>query len=674
MPRRGCHYWLLLFIIMGLLLLGQLVVVVVATSSRSAAGATNPPPHDHHPEDEEEDVTSSWKRLYYESSSSSSSSDETERLLRTWTNNEEESSILRSMETTMIASMEDHDERRSDHDDGDEEEQVEEVYNWRSSLPAGTTGKPARNYEADRLDGRTRGGGSRTSRDTNPERMEMSSSSTTTKTRRSGTTPSTPRPHSNHHDGETLSFAQILNMATMSIREDDTVPFRPAGFFLHPPPRTSRSKRHNIAWTTTTSTRRTARPHQPSFLLSRGVKLLEVRTASINQALLLRDSCTIQLVTRTEDPLRLERHVVVLAQHTIRLVDSTRQQGTSGTTTTTRNRPTIPLSLTSSANGTVAIAPTLPSSLSATTTVTAQPPDESTTSSSTTTTYWIRDFIKCHWQHGLFPVPRDFLLDNFNLANLPALLNITADEFRHAWKTLLQARYVDNNDDDDDDDGNSSDDESSSSKHHEEDHHPQQQHNNSITTIRLFLLLHQRFILSPRGLHLAHRQLLLLRRRQRRRSQNDSNNRHRHHHHHHHGSDHGCFGRCPALSCRGSRTVPIGRSDLPGGAGGGTAVAHAYCPQCRHVWVNWDWQDDPVVDGCAWGTTFGHLLLLVYGTAAAAQVGSQQPQRGDPLPDESSPSISLTSALSSSSSTIEQPYVPRICGFRLHPSAAGLCG
>jgi casein kinase II subunit beta len=661
MPRRGgCHYWLLLFIIMGLLLLGQLVVVVVATSSRSAA--TNPPPHDHYAEDHEEDVTS-WKRLYYESSSSSSSSDETERLLRTWTNNEEESSILRSMETTIGASMEDHDER-SDHNDGDEEEQVEEVYYWRSSLPAGTTGKPAGNFEVDRLDGRTRGGGTRTNHDTNPEIMEMSSS-TTTKTRRSGTTPSTPRPHSNHHDGGTLSFAQILNMATMTIREGDAVP-SPAGFFLHPPPRTNRSKSHDIAWT---STRRTARPHQPSFLLSRGVKLLEVRTPSMNRVLLLQDS-TIQLVTPTaEDPLRVERHVVVLAQHTIRLVDSTRQQGTSTTTMTasTRKSPMIPLSLASSANGAVPMAPTLPSSLSATTTVTALPEDESTTSSSTTT-YWIRDFIKCHWQHGLFPVPRDFLLDNFNLANLPALLNITADEFRHAWKTLLQSRYVDNNNDDDD--GHSSDDESSSSSHHhdEEDHHHQQQHNNSITTIRLFLLLHQRFILSPRGLHLAHRQLLLLRRRQRQR-QND-NNRHRHHHH---GSDHGCFGRCPALSCRGSRTVPIGRSDLPGVDGGGTAVAHAYCPQCRHVWVNWDWQDDPVVDGCAWGTTFGHLLLLVYGTAAAAQVGSQQPHRGDP-PDESSPSISLPSALSSSSSIIEQPYVPRIYGFRLHSSAAGLCG
>jgi casein kinase II subunit beta len=659
MPRRGgCHYWLLLFLL-SLLLLGQLLVVVVVASSRSAA--TNPPPHDNHLD--EEDVTSSWKRLYYESSSSSSSSDETERLLRTWTNNEEESSILRSMETTM-ASMEDHDER-SDHDDGDEEEQVEEVDYWRSSLPAGTTGKPAGNYEADRLDGRTRGGGKRRSSHTNPERMRMSSSSTTTKTRRSDT-PSTPRPHSNHHDGGTLSFAQILNMAIMSIREDDAiVPSRPAGFFLHPPPRTSRSKSHAV---TTWSTTRTVRPHQPSFLLSRGVKLLEVRIASMNKALLLQDS-TIKLVTTTEDPLRVEPHVVVLAQHTIRLVDSTRQQGTSTTTTTTRMSPMISLPLTSSANGAVPIAPTLPSSsLSATTTVTALPEDESTTSSGTTTTYWIRDFIKCHWQHGLFPVPRDFLVDNFNLANLPALLNITADEFRHAWKTLLQSRYVDNNDNDDD--GNSSsDDESSSSQHHdEEDHHPQQQHNN-ITTIRLFLLLHQRFILSPRGLHLAHRQLLLLRRRQRR--QNNNNSRH---HHYHHTSDHGCFGRCPAISCRGSRTVPIGRSDLPGGAGGGTAVAHAYCPQCRHVWVNWDWQDDPVVDGCAWGTTFGHLLLLVYGTAAASS-GGPPPQRDPPL-DESSPSISLPSALSSSSSSsiIEQPYVPRIYGFRLHPSAAGLCG
>lgn len=187
-------------------------------------------------------------------------------------------------------------------------------------------------------------------------------------------------------------------------------------------------------------------------------------------------------------------------------------------------------------------------------------------------TIWIHQFLEFHPDHGLFVVPRDFLMDNFNLANLPETLGISSECFRSAWKTLLHEPY----------------------------------HESHEVVRNLFFLIHQRFILSPRGLHLASRRK--------------------------------SFGRCPSPDC-GSHTVPIGHSNLPG-----KGVAFEYCGKCQKQWINWSWQNDPIVDGCAWGTTFAHLLRLVYGLPKTLSEDCRHSK--------------------------EPPYVPRIYGFKLHWSAS----
>lgn len=93
----------------------------------------------------------------------------------------------------------------------------------------------------------------------------------------------------------------------------------------------------------------------------------------------------------------------------------------------------------------------------------------------------------------------------------------------------------------------------------------------------------------------------------------------------------GAFGRCPRVYCKGQHVLPVGISDLPR-----CSTVKIFCPMC------WDLffpraRGHNNLDGAYWGTTFPHIFLHTYHSLV--------PVRN------------------------RERYVPRIYGFKIHPTA-----
>jgi casein kinase II subunit beta len=93
------------------------------------------------------------------------------------------------------------------------------------------------------------------------------------------------------------------------------------------------------------------------------------------------------------------------------------------------------------------------------------------------------------------------------------------------------------------------------------------------------------------------------------------------------------FGRCPRVGCNGQPCLPVGTSDLPR-----VSTVKVFCPKCEDIYYPRSYYQGNL-DGAFFGTTFPHLLLLTYP--------SYRPPKSSP------------------------DYVPRIFGFRVHPTAYG---
>ncbi|GAB4816730.1 hypothetical protein N2152v2_003776 [Parachlorella kessleri] len=94
----------------------------------------------------------------------------------------------------------------------------------------------------------------------------------------------------------------------------------------------------------------------------------------------------------------------------------------------------------------------------------------------------------------------------------------------------------------------------------------------------------------------------------------------------------GCdFGRCPRVFCNGQACLPVGLSDVPR-----QATVKLFCPKCEDVFYPRS-KYHGNLDGAYFGTTFPHLFLLTY------------PTMRPPKPAET--------------------YLPRVFGFKIHPSA-----
>jgi hypothetical protein len=235
------------------------------------------------------------------------------------------------------------------------------------------------------------------------------------------------------------------------------------------------------------------------------------------------------------------------------------------------------------------------------------------------TTPWVRQFLASCPRDVLLPVPKDYILDNFNLAQLaPVVEKISS---------------LQNNAESLDPSGRTSTSQSQSQ-------HPiyrqalklilQEEPYDPVTipdTVQcaakvLYLLVHQRYVLSPRGLDTVRRRFLL--------KQQPSQA----------SSVDPIFGQCPRVVCRGMPLLPFGDSDNFQVHGGQDERAKRYCPSCGEGFYHWDSK----VDGCAWGTSFCHLFVLTCGD----EVFSEWKRL----------------SLRPSSGTV----VPRIFGFGLHPS------
>ena len=236
------------------------------------------------------------------------------------------------------------------------------------------------------------------------------------------------------------------------------------------------------------------------------------------------------------------------------------------------------------------------------------------TSTTSMHTPWVCNFLaSCH-RDVLLPVPKDFCLDNFNLAQLApvvervAMNSMTASEYalassnsqksyplyRQALRLMVQDDPVESV--------------------------PEYLQKAARA---LYLLIHQRYVLSPRGLDMVRRRLLLKS-----------------------PAVDPIFGRCPCLPCRGMPLLPYGDSEnLSLSMHGGDNPADLmdsnvkrYCASCEQVFYHWDSK----VDGCAFGPSFCHLFMMVFGKEVFGTL--QKPQ----------PSV--------------KTYTRRIFGFRLHPS------
>lgn len=98
------------------------------------------------------------------------------------------------------------------------------------------------------------------------------------------------------------------------------------------------------------------------------------------------------------------------------------------------------------------------------------------------------------------------------------------------------------------------------------------------------------------------------------------------------------FGTCPLIQCNGQPVLPVGLKDEIG-----TNTSKIFCPKCQCVYhpppVRFRTFGSATVDGAAFGTTFAHLFLMTFNNLVP-----------DGLSQESS-------------------YVPRVFGFRVHPTA-----
>lgn len=93
------------------------------------------------------------------------------------------------------------------------------------------------------------------------------------------------------------------------------------------------------------------------------------------------------------------------------------------------------------------------------------------------------------------------------------------------------------------------------------------------------------------------------------------------------------FGRCPRVLCEGQPCLPVGQSDIPG-----ISTAKIFCPKCEDIFYPRN-EYQCSIDGAYFGTTFPHLLFMTF--PAYRPVKSKE------------------------------VYVPRVFGFKLHPTAYG---
>lgn len=145
------------------------------------------------------------------------------------------------------------------------------------------------------------------------------------------------------------------------------------------------------------------------------------------------------------------------------------------------------------------------------------------------------------------------------------------------------------------------------------------------------------------------------------------------------------FGRCPRVLCLSQPLLPVGLTDIPY-----EKSVKLYCGRCEDIYSPKSSRHGSI-DGAYFGTTFPHLLFLVYpglipAKSGAAEVGGTGPggAKGESLlggdgrsrrrlreePDMSASAEGVGESISTANAALKADrYRPRIYGFQLNETA-----
>ncbi|PBP22058.1 casein kinase II regulatory subunit [Diplocarpon rosae] len=201
-------------------------------------------------------------------------------------------------------------------------------------------------------------------------------------------------------------------------------------------------------------------------------------------------------------------------------------------------------------------------------------------SSSGTPESWISSFCSLLGHEYFAEISEDFIEDDFNLTGLQTQVAM----YKEALEMILDVEPEEDEDDEDEEEEEADDsiegEERSNRRAAADRRHHRMASDLSIiesSAEMLYGLIHQRFICSRAGIQQMSEKYELTH-----------------------------FGICPRTHCGGTRTLPIGLSDVPG-----EDTVKLFCPSCLDVYVppNSRFQ---TVDGAFFGRTFGSLFLMTF--------------------------------------------------------------
>ncbi|KAJ7835843.1 casein kinase II, regulatory subunit [Mycena olivaceomarginata] len=129
----------------------------------------------------------------------------------------------------------------------------------------------------------------------------------------------------------------------------------------------------------------------------------------------------------------------------------------------------------------------------------------------------------------------------------------------------------------------------------------------------------------------------------------------------------GDFGRCPRVLCQAQSLLPVGLVDLPF-----EKTVKLYCGRCEDLYSPKSSRHGSI-DGAYFGTTFPHLLYLMYPTLIPPKTGppAHRPGRvvlSDRDWDHENPPAAAEGSTTCVALGVER-YRPRIYGFQLNETA-----
>jgi casein kinase II subunit beta len=117
------------------------------------------------------------------------------------------------------------------------------------------------------------------------------------------------------------------------------------------------------------------------------------------------------------------------------------------------------------------------------------------------------------------------------------------------------------------------------------------------------------------------------------------------------------FGRCPRVYCYSQPLLPVGLSDIPY-----QKSVKLYCPRCEDIYSPKSNRHGSI-DGAYFGTTFPHMLLMVYPQMI--------PGKGQPTPNEGRRdmgTVGQSGSAAAAAKTAER-YEPKVFGFKVNEEA-----